>query len=178
MRIKLFLATLTVMALAVPAHAGLGYCFYGLGAVGNPSNGLVEVQQQFLPQATMEWGYPVAGPVSAGFEVSGVFFQSRTQRWGSEYDFGAALGAVVTVDMGKRWFVTTGGGWLLSNPLSDEASGEYLEGNEGNPGARMTRKPIHPAYVRGTIGFRLNRNWAIQAGVRNTSPYLSIGFSR
>jgi hypothetical protein len=168
---------LVFVLVASPASADDGYLFFGAGVAGNSSGDMIQVEQQALPQLTFEWAYPLSGSVSAGFEISGAFYGHSTDRWGDERGFGAALGSLVVWEVNDRWFLTTGGGWLLSNPLSDSASGEYMEGHEGNPDAQVVREPIQVLYVRGTVGYRLNHDWAVQVGVRNLSPYASVGYS-
>jgi len=176
-------AALTVFAGGVPSAGqaeeirNRGYGFYGFGLSGNLSGHVIEVGQQALPQATLEYGYPFTHRLSAGFEISALFYRNRTQRWGGEFNFGAALGTQVSLTVSKRWFLTAGGGWVLSNPLSDSANGEYAEGYEGNPDAQIVREPIQRVYARFTVGRRFGEHWAAQAGTRNLSPYVAIGFA-
>lgn len=181
MKKLLVVLVVAVLSAAVPVHSqdahNRGYAFYGIGTSSNFSGGMVDVRQPILPQVTLEWGYPIGNRLAAGFEISTLFYRNRTQKWGGEFGFGASLGGVVALNISKRWFVTTGGGWALSNPLSDNASGEYGEGYEGNPAARIVREPIQRRYVRFTIGRRFGEHWGVQAGTRNLSPYVAIGFA-
>lgn len=174
---QIFGLVVLFMVMASSAYAAEGQGFYSVGAVVDRSGGLIDVSVPVLPHLAIEAALPISeGPFSAGYELAGLFYWNRTERWGKEFGFGFLAGGVFSLNLTDRLALSTGGGLILSNPLSDQAAGGFLEGNEGNPAAQLVRDPVKRPYIRGAVRYRVNDSMAIQFGTRNTSPFVSIGW--
>lgn len=163
--------------LASSAHAAEGQGYFSLGGTVNRSDGLIEVSVPFMPHVALEGAFPISGgPFSAGYELSALFYRNHTTRWGSETGFGFLAGPVASLNVNERWTLSVSGGIILSNPYSDGASGDYLPGNEGVPAAQFVRDPLQRWYGGGAVRYQPGRSLAFKFGVRNTSPYVSVGW--